>query len=88
VPTISRFYGIAVQTYFDDHDPPTPTTNAAYGDDRAVIGIQDLAILEGDLPPKAIGLVMQWASAHRNELLKEWDLAGAKRALLPFKPLE
>ena len=53
-----------------------------------LIGIQDLAILEGDLPPKAVGLVMEWAKLHRNELLKDWDLARNKQSMFQIKPLE
>ena len=52
-------YGILIQMYYDDHDPPH--FHAIYGDNRAVIGIADFAMLEGDLPPKAVGLVMEWA---------------------------
>jgi hypothetical protein len=40
--------------YYDDHHPPH--FHAIYGEYKAVISIQDLAILEGDLPPKAVGL--------------------------------
>jgi hypothetical protein len=53
-----------------------------------VIGIRDFAILEGDLPPEAVGLIMEWARAHKNELLKEWDFAREKKSLFPIEPLE
>ncbi len=86
MPTICRFYGILIQMYFDDHNPPH--FHAIYGDYKAVIAIQDLAILEGDLPPKAVGLVMEWAKLHKNELLREWDFAREKQSLFQIKPLE
>ena len=41
-----------------------------------------------DLPPKAVGLVMEWAKQHKNELLKEWDLAREKQSLFQIEPLE
>jgi hypothetical protein len=72
--------------YYDDHNPPH--VHAIYGDNKAVIAIEDLAILEGDLPPKAVGLVMEWAKAHRGELMQEWDLARQRKALFPIDPLE
>jgi hypothetical protein len=50
MPTICRFYGILIQMYYDDHNPPH--FHAVYGEYKVVISIQDLAILEGDLPPK------------------------------------
>jgi hypothetical protein len=72
--------------YYDDHNPPH--FHAIYGEYKAVISIQDFAILEGDLPPKAVGLVMEWARAHNNELLKDWDFARKKKSLFPIEPLE
>ena len=86
MPTICRFYGILIQMYYDDHNPPH--FHVIYGEYKAVISIQDLAILEGDLPPKAVGLVMEWGRAHKNDLLKEWDFARKKKALFPIEPLE
>ena len=86
MPTISRFYGILIQMYYDDHNPPH--FHVIYGECRAVIAIQDFAILCGDLPPKAVGLVMEWANGHRTELMKDWELAREKQTLLPIVPLE
>ena len=59
-----------------------------YYEYKAVIAIQDLAILEGDQPPKAVGLVREWARAHKNGLLKEWDFVRKKKSLFPIEPLE
>jgi hypothetical protein len=49
--------------YYDRHDPPH--FHAIYGDNKAVIAIGDVAILEGDLPPRAVSLVMEWARSIR-----------------------
>lgn len=86
MPTICRFYGMVIQMYYDDHNPPH--FHAIYGDNKAVIAIADFAMLEGDLPPKAVGLVMEWARAHKDELFKEWNLARDKKTLFPIDPLE
>ena len=86
MPTTSRFYGMLIQMYHDDHNPAD--FHAIYGDCRAVISIQDLDILEGDLPPKAAGPVMEWGRTHRDDLLKDWDLAREKKFLFPIEPLE
>jgi hypothetical protein len=72
--------------YYDDHNPPH--FHAIYGEYKAVVSIQDLGILEGDLPPKAVGLVMEWGRAHKNDLLRDWDLARKKKSLSPIEPLE
>jgi hypothetical protein len=86
MPTICRFYGILVQMYYDDHN--SLYFHGIYGHNKAVIAIGDLAILEGDLPPKAVGLVMEWAKAHKGELMKEWEPARQSKTLFPIDPLE
>ena len=70
MPTISSFYGILIKMYFGDHVPPH--FHAEYGEFAAQFSIKDLGILEGYLPPKAIGLVVEWASVHQEELMKNW----------------
>jgi hypothetical protein len=53
VPTISRFFGIVIRMYYDDHAPPH--FHAYYGDDVAVIAINTLEVIEGDLPKRPFG---------------------------------
>ena len=86
VPTICRFYGILIQMYYNDHDPPH--FHVVYNEFKAVIAINDLSILFGDLPPKAIGLVMEWARLHKSELLMDWNLSQQKQPLNSISPLE
>ena len=86
MPTVCRFYGIIIQMYFADHGPPH--FHVIYNDFRAVVGILDFSVLHGDLPPKALALVMEWARLHRSELLRDWELATQKKVLDPIAPLE
>jgi hypothetical protein len=86
MPTVCRFYGIIIQMYFTDHGPPH--FHVIYNEHNAVVGINDLSILKGDLPPKAIGMVMEWARIHRDELLRDWELASRKETPQPIAPLE
>jgi hypothetical protein len=51
VPELSRFYGIVVRMYFDDHPPPH--FHAQYGSFQAVVAIETLAVIAGELPPRA-----------------------------------
>ena len=81
MPELSRFYGIIIRMYFDDHAPPH--FHAAYGGEEAVVGIEALAVLYGHLPPRARGLVVEWASLHQAELREAWD--QAKRLERPGK---
>ena len=48
MPQISRFFGIIISMYFDDHNPPH--FHAKYGEFEALISIDNFSILEGDLP--------------------------------------
>jgi len=86
MPTISRFFGILIQMYFKDHNPPH--FHAIYNEFKAVISINDYSILEGDLPPKALGLIMEWAKSHQKDLLRDWELAKNLKELFPIDPLQ
>lgn len=86
MPEISRFFGIVIAMFYDDHNPPH--FRARYGRYKAAIKIVDFSVLEGSLPPRAMGLVMEWDVIHRDELLKDWEAAQEKKPLLPIKPLE
>lgn len=71
MPVISRFYGILIKMYFGDHVPPH--FHAEYNEFSAQISIVDFAVVEGWLPPKALGLIAEWASLHKDELLENWN---------------
>ena len=83
---ISKFYGILIQMYFDDHNPPH--FHAIYNENKALIGINDFSLLYGDLPPKAHSLVIEWAKLHKEELIQEWELASKKKILFAIEPLK
>ncbi len=67
MPRLSEFYGIIIEMYGDDHNPPH--FHAKYGGERAEFDIHTLGVLAGRLPPKAHSLVVEWATSHRSELL-------------------
>ncbi|MGD0732047.1 MAG: DUF4160 domain-containing protein [Terracidiphilus sp.] len=77
MPTISRFYGILIQMYFGDHVPPH--FHALYAEFEALIDIRTFEIIRGELPSRAIALVLEWAQQHREELtaLKGHDFSRA-----------
>ena len=70
MPEVSRFFGIVIRMYFDDHNPPH--FHAEYGSEQVVVDIANLSIIAGKLPPRAIGLVAEWASSHQAELSAAW----------------
>ena len=86
MPCISSFFGIIILIYWNDHNPPH--FHAEYGDDEILICIKDLSIYSGYLPARALGLVMEWASQHQEELLNDWELACKKRTLNKIAPLK
>ena len=86
MPEISRFFGIVVKMFFDDHNPPH--FHAEYAGSIALIGIRTLSVFSGRLPPRAMGLVVEWATLHQQELLADWERAQAQQDLRPIAPLE
>jgi hypothetical protein len=85
MPEISRFFGIVVTMYHDDHNPPH--FHARYGKDKAAIGIEPIQALEGRLPPRALGLVVEWASEHQEELRTNWNAVQADLPPTRIEPL-
>ena len=85
MPELCRFYGIVIQMYFGDHPPPH--FHAMYGGDKAVVDIESLAFIEGSLPPRARGLVIEWATLHQDELRSAFHKAQALEAPGKIAPL-
>jgi len=75
MPEICRFYGIVIRMYYDDHHPPH--FHAQYGNHQVTVAIGTLAIIAGALPPRALGLVAEWAAQHQAELDAAWHRAKA-----------
>jgi len=86
VPVISRFFGIVVLIYYGDHDPPH--FHVRYSGRKAAIAIKDARLLAGSLPPRAMGLVTEWALLHQKELMENWERARRGEPLKPIPPLE
>jgi hypothetical protein len=86
MPEISRFFGISIRMYYDEHNPPH--FHAIYSRIEAQIGIAPLALLRGKLPNRAVGLVIEWAALHQHELLENWELMCSNQPPRKIKPLE
>ena len=86
MPEISRFFGIVVRMYYADHPPAH--FHVQYGRQKALIAIDTLAVLEGQLPARVLGLVTEWAALHREELRENWNLANDHAPLKAIQPLE
>ena len=85
MPTISEFYGLVIQMYYNDHSPPH--FHVRYAGAKATVGIQRLTLLTGNLPRTAERLVLEWATLHQTELMEDWELCAARAELRPIQPL-
>lgn len=86
MPEISRFYGIVIKMYFDEHPPPH--FHAIYGEHEAVFDIHNWVVVHGYLPPRVMGMVIEWASQHQNDLLALWECAAKREKLYRLPPLQ
>ncbi len=86
MPEISRFFGIIIRMFFDDHNPPH--FHVEYSGKKAVFDLRG-NILQGDLRSKvAVRLVRDWIDLHSSELESDWKLAQQGKPLKKIKPLE
>jgi hypothetical protein len=60
MPQISYFLGIVIKMFYRDHNPPH--FHAEYAEYEALIDIQKLELWSGYLPPRVLGLVIEWAT--------------------------
>ena len=86
MPEISRFLGIIIAMFYKDHNPPY--FHVRYSEYKATIEIENLVILSGKLPPRVYGLVIEWASMHKDELMDDWERAEKLQKLNKIAPLE
>jgi hypothetical protein len=85
MPEISRFFGIIIKMFFDDHNPPH--FHAEYSGNVALIDIRSLSVFSGRLPPRVTGFVIEWATIHQQELFDDWNRAQKQQEILPIAPL-
>jgi hypothetical protein len=86
VPTISIFYGILIQMFWDDHAPPH--FHALYAEYETLIDIKTLEVIRGNMPKRALALVLEWASEHRQELIEDWKLCEKNQLPKKIPPLQ
>lgn len=72
--------------YHNDHGPPH--FHVRYGSAEALIAIDSLSVLQGRLPPRVLGLALEWAIQHVSELHENWALARQQVPLRSIEPLQ
>lgn len=73
MPELARFYGITIKMYFQQAEHNPPHFHAFYGACMGAINIQTLTLMEGDLPPRALKMVLEWAKLNQARLLRIWE---------------
>lgn len=86
MPEISRFFGMIITINYNDHNPPH--FHVRYGNQKALVGIENLSLIQGKLTPKALALIVEWGALHQTELRTNWDLARQQLPLQKIEPLE
>lgn len=85
MPEISRFYGIIIYMYMNEHDPPH--FHVWYEQYKAIITIKD-GIITGSLPRHALNLVYEWLDLHKEELLENWTRLTKFESPIKIEPLK
>ena len=86
MPRISSFYGIVVEMYFDDHGHPH--FHARHAEGEAKVRIDELAVIDSNLPRRQLRLVLAWAELHQQELKENWCRARDHETLREIEPLK
>ena len=71
--------------YWREHGPPH--FHALYAEHEAIIDLTNLVVIRGSLPRRALGLVLEWAAAHRSEIEEDWELCSQLRTPKAIQPL-
>lgn len=86
MPTISRFMGIVIAMFFDDHGPPH--FHARHAEGSAKVRIDEVDVIDSTLPRRQLRLILAWAELHQEELLENWRRARAGETLEWIEPLQ
>ena len=85
MPQISFFYGIYIWMNFADHQPPH--FHAWYGDYKVIVNIKD-GVVKGEMPGRALRMILEWLEDHRKDLMKNWEKAQKGEPLDKIDPLQ
>ena len=81
MPELSRFFGIIVTMYFNEHNPPH--FHVEYNGLQAQFDLMQGVFIKGSLPSRESRLVLAWYELHKEELLSMWETKEFKK----IKPL-
>lgn len=86
MPEISRFLGIVIRMFYDEHNPPH--LHAEYSGNKALVDFYG-NVLGGDLGSRvALRLVREWIDRHVADLEEDWELARSGKEMKKIAPLD
>jgi len=85
MPVVSRFLGIIIAMYWEDHAPPH--FHAKYAEYEITVNIRT-GVVEGKFPKRALRHVLEWYEIHREELIENWKLCQNDEPPKSIEPLE
>ncbi len=85
MPVVSKFLGIVIMMYFNEHNPPH--FHAKYGEYKIIVYIKS-GVVEGRFPRRALKMVLEWYELHKDKLLEDWELCALRQQPKPIAPLE
>jgi len=86
MPTISRFFGIVIVMFFDDHG--FPHFHARHAEGEAKVRIDSLEVMDSNLGRRQLRFVLAWAELHQEELEENWRRARSGETLMEIEPLQ
>jgi hypothetical protein len=85
MPEISRFYGIVIYMFVNEHNPPH--FHVKYQEYEATIEIEN-GVIKGILPRRALSLIYEWLDLHKDELIENWQLLIERKSIRKIDPLK
>ena len=85
MPEISRFLGIIIKMFFNDHSPPH--LHAQYQNFNATFSIHTGQMIEGKFPQKQSAYVTAWTLLHQKELISNWKALTSGKEAIKIDPL-
>lgn len=82
MPRLCVLDGIVIWVNTRDHDPPH--FHARFSGEEVRVELRSLIVMSGRLTPAKQRLLLEWAAAHQDELVRNWELA---RKGLPHEPI-
>jgi hypothetical protein len=88
MPTLSMFFGIIIRMFYAPKEHNPPHIHVYYQELKAVIGISDGNLIDGEIPVRQMRMVLAWIEIHREELLADWKLCQNGEKPFIIEPLK